>query len=301
LTPRKVLVVEDEEHERTGLCLLVTDWGYSTRDAVDGIDALTVIEEWLPSIIVADLKMPRMGAFKLFEHIQERSPTLPFIIVTAQGTIDTAVQAMRMGVYDYLTKPIDTNRLRRVLDSASTLLDKRAGDTSPLWEGFDGDLIYYPEIVQVAIDFGRVLSDARRNPLELLQLNPRQFEELVAEIWRRFGYITELTTHTRDGGRDVIALKNSEANVRFLIECKRYDVRRKVSIGIVRQLYGVKTHERATMGILATTSTFTATANKFFSEHRWELEARDYNGVVEWVKSATQTKPSEPRVRLYPG
>lgn len=162
------------------------------------------------------------------------------------------------------------------------------GEVFPLLDDFDGNLLYYPEVIPVTLNFGRVLSETYRNPEELLELNPRQFAELVAEIWKRFGYLVELTSRTRDGGRDVIALKESEANLRFLIECKRYARGNKVGVGIVRELYGVKTDEKATKGILATTSSFTRSAKDFCSRHLWELEARDFDGVVDWITLAVK-------------
>ena len=75
--------------------------------------------------MVTDLKMPRMGGLELLERIADDSKTIAVIVVTAQGTIDSAVQAMRMGAYDYITKPIDTERLRTILQNASALLGTR--------------------------------------------------------------------------------------------------------------------------------------------------------------------------------
>jgi DNA-binding NtrC family response regulator len=75
--------------------------------------------------VVTDLKMPRMGGLELLEQIANDSRTVAVIVVTAQGTIDSAVQAMRMGAYDYITKPIDTDRLRTILQNASALLGTR--------------------------------------------------------------------------------------------------------------------------------------------------------------------------------
>ena len=158
-----------------------------------------------------------------------------------------------------------------------------------LFEEFDGNLLYYPEILPVTLNFGRVLSEARSKPAELFHLSSRQFEELVAEIWKRFGYSVELTAQTRDGGRDIIAVRESEVNVRFLIECKRYARDRKVGVRTVRELYGVKVDECATKAILATTSTFTSGAQELFRRRLWELEPRDFEGVVDWIKLATQT------------
>lgn len=127
---------------------------------------------------------------------------------------------------------------------------------------------------------------------QMLRLRPREFEVFIAEIWSRFGYEVELTAQTRDGGRDVIAVRNAETRLRILIECKRYAPERKVDIVPVRALYGVKTDEKATKAILATTSGFTTDAMRFFDLHRWELEDRDYQGVCEWAKRASRFRKS---------
>src|SRR5437588_8932453 len=121
----KVLIVEDEENERTGLAELVSSWGYTAETARDGQEGHEKVLAWSPSIVITDLKMPRMGGMELLEKISGDSNTIAVIVVTAQGTIDSAVQAMRMGAYDYITKPIDTNRLRTILQNASALLGTR--------------------------------------------------------------------------------------------------------------------------------------------------------------------------------
>ena len=141
-------------------------------------------------------------------------------------------------------------------------------------------------VVEVAFGFQSLLALPQVDRADLLALSPIQFEELVADLWRRFGYAVELTARTRDGGRDIIALRKSEAELRFLIECKRYSAEHKVGVALVRALFGVKTDEKATKAILATTSSFTASASALFERHRWELEPRDYNGVIEWIALA---------------
>jgi DNA-binding NtrC family response regulator len=125
MTQGKVLIVEDEENERTGLAELVSAWGYRVETAMDGADGLEKVSQWAPSIVISDLKMPRLGGLELLERIGADGNTMAVIVVTAQGTIDTAVQAMRMGAYDYITKPIDTDRLRTILQNASELLGTR--------------------------------------------------------------------------------------------------------------------------------------------------------------------------------
>jgi DNA-binding NtrC family response regulator len=126
MNAEKVLIVEDEENERTGLAELVSSWGFRAETARDGVEGAEKFSDWSPSIVVTDLKMPRMGGMELLEKIANDSRTVAVIVVTAQGTIDSAVQAMRMGAYDYITKPIDTDRLRTILQNASALLGTRA-------------------------------------------------------------------------------------------------------------------------------------------------------------------------------
>src|SRR5213594_959723 len=125
MSQEKVLIVEDEENERTGLAELVSSWGYTAETARDGQEGHEKVLAWSPSIVITDLKMPRLSGLELLERISSDSQTVAVIVVTAQGTIDSAVQAMRIGAYDYVTKPIDTSRLRTILQNASALLGAR--------------------------------------------------------------------------------------------------------------------------------------------------------------------------------
>src|SRR5881275_2378607 len=125
MSQEKVLIVEDEENERTGLAELISSWGYATETARDGQEGHEKVSSWSPNIVITDLKMPRLGGLELLEKVAGDSQTIAVIVVTAQGTIDSAVQAMRMGAYDYITKPIDTSRLRTILQNASNLLGTR--------------------------------------------------------------------------------------------------------------------------------------------------------------------------------
>ena len=126
MSHEKVLIVEDEENERTGLAELISSWGFSAETARDGQDGYEKFCVWSPSIVVTDLKMPRMSGLELIEKISADSRAVAVVVVTAQGTIDSAVQAMRTGAYDYVTKPIDTNRLRTILQNASALIEARS-------------------------------------------------------------------------------------------------------------------------------------------------------------------------------
>lgn len=146
-------------------------------------------------------------------------------------------------------------------------------------------------IVQVSDRIGRRLIERfQRNPEVLRTMDRRRFEELVAELFSGFGYQVELTKRTRDGGRDVVAVKHQEVAVRYLIECKRPDPGGYVGIRPVRELYGVKQDEAATKAILATTAYFSPDALLFFERHRWELEPRDFGGIKEWLEDYLKGK-----------
>src|SRR5581483_10383878 len=125
MNEERVLIVEDEDNERTGLAELISAWGYRTETARDGMEALDKIASWSPNIVVTDLKMPRMGGLELIERLDSQPQSMAVVVVTAQGTIDSAVEAMKKGANDLIQKPIDTVRLRSILQNLSALLETR--------------------------------------------------------------------------------------------------------------------------------------------------------------------------------
>src|SRR6195256_6917019 len=112
----RVLIVEDEPTTRLGLTELVSTWGFATDSAADGQDALQRITTFRPSIIISDLVMPRMGGLELLRAIRDEGNAMTIVILTAQGTVETAVEAIKEGAYDYLTKPVEPQRLKILLD-----------------------------------------------------------------------------------------------------------------------------------------------------------------------------------------
>jgi DNA-binding NtrC family response regulator len=113
------LIVEDEVHARTGLTELIESWGYKTEGAADGVEGLEKAIAWDPAIIVTDLKMPRMDGMELLNRIGDLPNHMAVVMMTAQGSIESAVEAMRKGAYDYVPKPVDPMRLRAILQNAS--------------------------------------------------------------------------------------------------------------------------------------------------------------------------------------
>lgn len=146
-------------------------------------------------------------------------------------------------------------------------------------------------IIKVASLADRALIERlQKYPDDLRTLNRRLFEEIVAEIFSGFGYQVELTQRTRDGGKDIIAIKQKEINLRFLIECKRPDPGNHVGVSVVRELYGVKIDDGATKAILATTTHLSKDAKLFVNRHQWELEAKEYNGILSWIDTYLANK-----------
>ena len=135
-----------------------------------------------------------------------------------------------------------------------------------------------------------LIEQLHQHPDLFKDIDRRRFEEIVAELFDGFGYAVELTKRTRDGGKDVIAIKRAEVNVRYLISCKRPDPGNPVTVATVRELYGVKVSEGATKAILATTTYFTHDAQILFDKHRWELDPRDFEAIKEWVAQYLRLK-----------
>ncbi len=114
----RVLIVEDDSATRTGLAELVQAWGFQTDEAPDGEEAMRKITSFRPAIIVSDLVMPRMGGLELLRALKDQLSDLTLILLTAQGTVESAVEAIKEGAYDYLSKPVDPQRLQILLQKA---------------------------------------------------------------------------------------------------------------------------------------------------------------------------------------
>jgi len=130
MNQERVLIVEDEENERTGLAELVSSWGYRTDTAADGIEALDKVAAFAPAVVITDIKMPRMGGMELVERLADLSQSVAVVMVTAQKTTDTAFHAGRLGVQDYIEKPIDFRRLRSILANITEILQARTENES---------------------------------------------------------------------------------------------------------------------------------------------------------------------------
>jgi DNA-binding NtrC family response regulator len=118
----RILVVDDEQNARSALRLILGEEGYDIVEAPDGEAALATLDEFAPAVVLADVRMPKMDGLTLLRTAKERGSDAIFIMMTAFGTVETAVEAMRAGAENYLTKPLDVNSVLVFLQKA---LDKR--------------------------------------------------------------------------------------------------------------------------------------------------------------------------------
>ncbi|MGB0680480.1 MAG: sigma-54-dependent transcriptional regulator, partial [Polyangiales bacterium] len=116
----RVLVVDDEANARAALAELLEDEGYQCRTAADGEAALQQMDAFDPDVVLTDLKMPRLDGIGVLEHGRLAHPHAVFVVITAFGSIDTAVTSMKKGADHYLTKPLDVEALSEVLQQAMT-------------------------------------------------------------------------------------------------------------------------------------------------------------------------------------
>ena len=112
----RILIADDEEAARRSLGQILGEDGYEVVLAPDGEEALRLVAEETPDILLTDLRMPGMDGYELLARIRQGFPDVSVVIMTAHGTIKSAVEALREGAEDYLTKPIDVEELEHLLD-----------------------------------------------------------------------------------------------------------------------------------------------------------------------------------------
>jgi DNA-binding NtrC family response regulator len=114
----RILIVDDESNARAALSEILREDGYATETAADGFKALGKLDEFAPDIILTDLKMPGLDGIAFMEKARTAAPGTVFVVMTAFGTISSAVEAMKKGAENYLLKPLDPDALGAVVDRA---------------------------------------------------------------------------------------------------------------------------------------------------------------------------------------
>ncbi len=114
----KILVVDDEQVHRYMLTTLFSEWGWEATEADDGVSAVQAVEESPFDAILMDVRMTVMDGMEALNKIHTINPAIPVVIMTAYSSVDSAVEAIKKGAHDYLTKPLDFDRLRETLEVA---------------------------------------------------------------------------------------------------------------------------------------------------------------------------------------
>jgi len=113
-----ILVVDDDDAHRTMLRTLVGGWGYDIVEANDGSTAIERVQERPFDLILMDIRMLKVSGLQALERIKAFNPAIPVTIMTAYSSVETAVEALKKGAYDYLTKPLDFDKLRLTIERA---------------------------------------------------------------------------------------------------------------------------------------------------------------------------------------
>ena len=114
----KILIIDDEAHLCWALEKGLNQEGYQVVTATRGKQGLELIQNEIPSLVILDLKMPEMDGLEVLVKAKDMFPELPIIMITAHGSIDTAIEAMKLGAIDYITKPFDLDELKLVVKQA---------------------------------------------------------------------------------------------------------------------------------------------------------------------------------------
>ncbi len=162
----KVLVAEDDRNLRRVLRAMLAREGYEVAEAADG----SVAQAWLSAnradALVSDIRMPKVDGLALFRHCREKRPEMPVILITAFGTIGDAVEAIRSGAFDYITKPFDEAELLRVVGNAvrtAAASDREggAGGRAEEWYGMVGRSPAW-------LDLRKIIEKAAASPFSVL-------------------------------------------------------------------------------------------------------------------------------------
>ncbi len=136
----KILIVDDEEKIRHILQIILEQKGYRTDQAADGEEALKLLKTYHYSMVITDLKMPKMDGMSLLKHIKEIDPDYPVIVLTAYGSIESAVDALKAGALDYITKPFEEEKILMTVQRSarfSELVEEKRIHREELSESFD--------------------------------------------------------------------------------------------------------------------------------------------------------------------
>ena len=160
----KIAIVDDEKDMRQSISQWLALSGYDTQSFASAKDALAVIDSSFPGIVISDIKMPEMDGIQFLRKLMGQDSTLPVIMITGHGDVPIAVEAMRVGAFDFLEKPFDPDRMSELAKKASNArrltLDNRAlrrvlSDGSLLMKKLMGKSLTIQRLREDILDIGQ--------------------------------------------------------------------------------------------------------------------------------------------------
>src|SRR4051812_1927040 len=128
---KQILVVDDEANLRRVLTAQLARDGYEVHVAEDGEAGLSLLREHHIDLVITDLRMPKMDGMELLRQVQRIDADLPVVMLTAHGTVDNAVEALKTGAFDYITKPFDQGEVRAIVQKALRTRDLAGAEATP--------------------------------------------------------------------------------------------------------------------------------------------------------------------------
>lgn len=174
--PRQVLIVEDDEVLRARLARAFADRGFRVRQAADGERALTAVREASPDIAIVDLRMPGMPGLDVVREVKRLAPGSAIVVLTAYGSIATAVEALRLGARHYLTKPADVDDILAALGEDAPRESRATPGGEPAVPSLAR--VEWEHINRILVDCGGNVSKAAR----LLGIHRRSLQRKLAKF-----------------------------------------------------------------------------------------------------------------------
>jgi len=131
-----ILIIDDDEQLHKSFHKLLSEEGYTAESAASGEAGLEIIKDRLPDLVIVDIRLPGMNGLKTFQAIHRIEPKLPVIIMTAYGTTETAIEATKMGAFDYILKPFEIPEMLAVIKQA---LEAGHFMRTPVWMDISPD------------------------------------------------------------------------------------------------------------------------------------------------------------------
>ncbi len=121
-----ILVVDDEENAREGLSKILSKEGYLVETAADGKEAIDIAKRQSFDLVITDMKMPLMDGFEVLREIKKMDDEMGVIMITAYGEVESYLEAMNLGAFEYINKPVRVNELKRVITKVLEQRRKKA-------------------------------------------------------------------------------------------------------------------------------------------------------------------------------